>query len=555
MDDLEQEFGPTSSVTLNNTAPSPSSQNQDVRRLDNNKTSPKAAPDKPAFFAHHPSTSSVDRPVAVSTMSSVTDLSERPQPQYIKRFGHRNLVTPVISHNLPTEDATSEEASPSSPTSSVDIITEATTRPSDARPSADDRLIDTASDTSEAGSNHHDTSDDAVAGQGQLSSNTESIDSDPQKHHSAEAHTIEQPREGSPKMSDGLGLTEQLANAPLRSEHPNEAEENEDEDEDEDDENDDDNYNRANNRFYAPTNRQTKALSGDDSHSSEAEPKTIHSAVHPTSEQPFRHPKPGLHQQTQSQFPDTGNLARKLQAWRQQDTDRYNEFIAMVENQCRLQEDKKRLMTENRDLRLEVAHLRSIINGNDLEHPIDTTSENPSSRKISHLDSPTGHHRRDSPTSHHRLDSPTGHHLDDSYGGDASFEYDPDVPRPAFNGRSYASNVNASNANIPYGRTKWQSKEDKKALRVGTKVDDWQEISRRKNGRGSTRTNPRLNGPNLGAYNNKTSPMRNIKALLYNAEGLRVDPSPSKHQDPSSFKKVTSMNSEQRFCHSDVRGR
>ena len=546
MDDLEQEFGPTSSVTLSNTAPSPSSHNQDVRRIDNNKTSPKAAPDKPAFFAHHPSTSSIDRPIAVSTMSSVTDLSERPKPQYIKRFGFRTAVNPVISHNLPTED-TSEEASPNSPTSSVDIITEATTRPSDARPSADDRLIDTASDTSETGYDQHETSDDAVAGQGQLSSNTESIDSDPQKHHPAEAHTIDQPREGSPKMSDGLGLTEQPANPPRRSERPDEAEENEDDDED--DENDDNDYNPANNRFYTPSNRQTKALSGDDSHSSEAEPKTTHSAVRPTSQQPVRHPKPGLHQQSQSQFPDTDNVARKLQAWRQQDTDRYNEFIAMVENQCRLQEDKKRLMTENRDLRLEVAHLRSIINGNDLEHPIDTTSENPSSRNISHLDSPTGHHHLDSPTGHHRLDSSNDYHLDDSYGGDASFEYDPDLPRPAFDGRSYASN-----ANIPHVRTKWQSKEDKKALRIGTKVDDWQEVSRRKNGGGSTR-NPRLNGPILGAYNNKTSPMRNIKALLYDAEGLRVDPPPTKPQDPASLHKIWTMNDEQRFCHSDVRGR
>ncbi|MDI1489638.1 MAG: hypothetical protein OHK93_000835 [Ramalina farinacea] len=546
MDDLEQEFGPTSSVTLSNTAPSSSSHHQDVRRLDNNKTSPKAAPDKLAFFAHHPSTSSVDRPVAVSAMSSVTDPSERSEPQYIRRFGHRHAPTPVVSHNLPTED-TSEEASPSSPTSSVDIITEATTRPSDARPSADDRLIDTASDTSEVESNHHDTSDDAVAGQGQLSSNTESIDSDPQKYHPAEAHTIDQPREGSPKMNDGLGHIEQPANPSLRSERPDEAEENEGDDED--DENDDNNYNPANNRFYTPSNRQTKPLSGDDSHSSEAEPKTTHSAVRPTSQQPVRHPTSGLHQQSQSQFPDTGNLARKLQAWREQDTDRYNEFIAMVENQCRLQEDKKRLMTENRDLRLEVAHLRSIINGNDLEHPIDTTSENPSSRNISHLDSPTGHHHLDSPTGHRRLDSSNDYHLDDSYGGDASFEYDPNVPRPAFDDHSYASN-----ANIPHVRNKWQSKEDKKALRIGTKVDDWQEVSRRKNGGGSTR-NPRLNGPNLGAYNNKTSPMRNIKALLYDAEGLRVDPPPPKPQDPASLHKIWNMNNEQRFCHSDIRGR
>ena len=554
MNDLEQEFGPTSSVTLSNTAPSPSSHNQDVRRLDNNKTSPKAAPDKPAYFAHHPSTSSIDRPVPVSTMSSVTDPSERSEPKYIRRFGHRHAPTPMVSQNLPTQD-TSEEASPSSPTSSVDIITEATTRPSDARPSADDRLIDTASDTSEAGYDQHDTSDDAVGGQGQLSSNTESIDSDPQKHH-AEAHTVDQPHEGSPKMSDGLRLTEQPRNPSRRSERPHEAEENEDDDEDddedndEDDENDDNNYNPANNRFYAPSNRQTKASSGDDSHSSEAERKTIHSAVRPTSEQPLRHPKPGVHPQPQSQFPDTGNLARKLQAWRQLDTDRYNEFIAVVEDQCRLQEDKKRLVTENRDLRLEVAHLRSIIIGNDLEHRIDTTSENASSRNISHLDSPTGHHHLESSTSHHRLDSPTGHHLDDFYGGDASFEYDPNVPRPAFDGHSYASN-----ANIPHVRTKWQSKEDKKALRIGTKVDDWQEVSRRKNGGGSTTKNPRLNGPNLGSYNNKTSPMRNIKALLYNAEGLRVDPPPTKPQDPASLHKILTMNDEQRFCHSDVRGR
>ena len=543
MDDLEQEFGPTSSVTLDNTASSPSSHAQDVRRPDNNnnKTSPKTAPDEPAFFAHQPSTSSIDRPVAASTMSSVTDLSERPPQQYIRRFGHRNAVTPVISHNLPTKDATSEEASPSSPTSSVDIITEATTRPSDARPSADDRLIDTASDTSEERSNHQDTSDDAIAGRGQSSSNTESIDSDPQKHHPAKAHTIDQLREGSPQMSGGPRLTEQPADPPRRSERPDKAEEDEDEDvdKDEDDEDDDNNYNPANNRFYAPSNRQTKALSGDDSHSSEAEPTTIHSATHPTSEQPIRPPKIGLHQQPQSQFPDTGNLARKMQAWRQQDTDRYNEFIAMVENQCRLQEDKKRLLTENRDLRLEVAHLRSIINGSDLEHPIDTNSEIPSSRNISHLD------------------SPTGHHLDDFYGGDASFEYDPDVPLPAFDGRSYASNANASNANIPHVQTKWQSKEDKKALRIGTKVDDWQEVSRRKNGGGSTRMNPRLNGPNLGSYNNnnKTSPMRKIKAPLYDTEGLRVDPPLTEPEDPSSFHKVMSMNSKQRFCHSDVRGR
>ena len=81
------------------------------------------------------------------------------------------------------------------------------------------------------------------------------------------------------------------------------------------------------------------------------------------------------------------------------------------------------------------------------------------------------------------------------------------------------------------------------------------EFSRRKNRGGSTRMNPRLNGPNLGSYDNKTSPKRNIKALLYDAEGPRVDPPLSKPQDPSSSNKVWSMNREQGFYLSDIRGR
>lgn len=204
----------------------------------------------------------------------------------------------------------------------------------------------------------------------------------------------------------------------------------------------------------------------------------------------------------------------------------------MAEKQCKLQEDKKRLMTENRDLRLEVAHLRSIINGNvDLEQTTEATSENPSLGNGSRLNSPTGNY-----------------HPIDSHGGDASFESDPGLPRPPFDSRSYASN-----ANIPHMRAKWQSKEDKKALRIGTKVDDWQEVSRKKTGGTKKRVNPRLNGPNLGAFN-KTSPMRNTQALLHNAEGLRVDPPLSKPRE-QLLNKIVAMNNEQRFCHSDVRGR
>ena len=313
MDDLVQEFGSTSSVLLDNTSPAPSPQNQDARQSDNNnKSSSKPAPDKPA---------SLGKSVAVSTMSAVTDLSEPQPPNYIKRFGHRNqpAVTPVI---LPAEEV-SEESSPSSPTSSVDISAATATRPSDPRSSANDRLIDTASDT-DVESDHHGTSDDAVAGRGQSSSNTESFDSDPQKHH---LHSINQPREDSLKMKDAFA--EQSVKLPLRSEHLDEAEVSDD------DENDDENYDPANNKFYAPS-RQTKASSEDES--SAVQPDTPHSALHPTSEQPFRPSNEVRQQQHQSQslttelhqqpsLANTGNLARRLQAWRQQDTDRDNEFI------------------------------------------------------------------------------------------------------------------------------------------------------------------------------------------------------------------------------------
>ena len=54
---------------------------------------------------------------------------------------------------------------------------------------------------------------------------------------------------------------------------------------------------------------------------------------------------------------------------------------------------------------------------------------------------------------------------------------------------------------------------------------------------------------------NKSSLIRDMQPLLYDAEGLRVDPPLTKPQDPSSFDKTWSMNSEQRFCHSDARGR
>ena len=209
-------------------------------------------------------------------------------------------------------------------------------------------------------------------------------------------------------------------------------------------------------------------------------------------------------------------------------------------------------MTENQELRMEVAHLRSIINGNiEPEHTVETTSENPSSRNNSHLNSSAGRPGLVSPTSFQGLDSPTRHHPDDLYGGDASFEYDSNVPRPAFDGRSYASNAKASNANIPHVRDKWQSKEDKKALRLGTKVNDWQEVSRKKNS--YTRTNPRLNGPILGAFK-KTSTMRNRESPLYNAEGCRLD-SPLNEVPEPLLGRISSMNDERRFCHSDARGR
>lgn len=81
------------------------------------------------------------------------------------------------------------------------------------------------------------------------------------------------------------------------------------------------------------------------------------------------------------------------------------------------------------------------------------------------------------------------------------------------------------------------------------------ESSRSKNRGASTRMEPRLNGRNLGSYNNETSPQRNIKALLYDAEGLRVDPPLSKPQDPLSSNKVWGMNREHGFCRSDVQGR
>lgn len=522
MDDLEQEFALTS-VTLDNTARVPSHKNSaqppDVRQLE---TSSHASEVKNVF----------DRPVALSTMSTVTDLSEPPRPNYIKRFGHRDqpAIIPVISHNLPKED-TSEDDSPDSPASSVDIITDATTRPtdarpsgarpSDARPSADDRLIDTESDSSDLETDHHDTSDDAVAGQRQSSSNTGSYDSEPQNK---QPPTIDQPREASRQLNNTSA--EQPATPLPRSETPDEVGEDEDDD--------DNSYHPTNNKFYFPGSMQTKALGRDDSHSNEAELKTPHSTLHSTSEQPFSHPRTGLHQPQPSQFstteshqqpqsplPKVGNLAEKLEAWRDQDTDRHNEFIAILEKQCQLQEDKKRLMIENRDLRLEVAHLKSVIDVESME----TTSESPS-----------------------RLDSSTAHHLDDSHEDQASFEYNPNVPRPPFDSRSYMSN-----ANIPHVRNKWQSKEDKKALRIGTKVYDWQDVSRKKNGERNTKVMPRLNGPNLGAYN-KTSPMRNKKALLYNADGLRVDAPMSKPQEPL-LRMIKSMNEQQRFCHADYRGR
>lgn len=334
MDDLEQEFGPPTSTSVvpdhtDESAPSLSPEN--VRQPDNNnETSFKAAPDKPTApdkpAAPHKPAPSGDR---------MSDLSERPAPVYIKRFGHRNepAVTPVVSHNLPSRHA-SEDTPPSSPTSSVDIITEPTTRTSDARPSADDRLIDTASDTSNAESEHRNTSDDAVAGHGQPSSNTDSIDSappkhhnsidsDPQKHDTQGAYTMEQTPEGSPKLSDTLA--EQSRKSPLRSEASDEAEENED-----DDEGDDDNYIATNNRFYTPSSRQTEPLGEDESHSSAAEPKTTHSV-----EQPSHHPRPQPHKPTlrdpskqpEPHHPNTGNLAEKLRGWYQQDADRYNEFI------------------------------------------------------------------------------------------------------------------------------------------------------------------------------------------------------------------------------------
>ena len=70
--------------------------------------------------------------------------------------------------------------------------------------------------------------------------------------------------------------------------------------------------------------------------------------------------------------------------------------------------------------------------------------------------------------------------------------------------------------------------------------------------RENMRMNPCLNELNIGT-DVKTSSMITKKALLYNAGDLRIDLFIIKPQ--WLLAKTKSMNGEQRFCHSDVRGR